>query len=298
MTTDSPAHSGSPHGDPTGPVAISRPQPEVAVVTMSRAARLNAMDTTLIEGLYSAFDEIEADGTCRVVILTGAGRGFCAGLDLAGYGRPPGSIGPTGAQRGMAVQRRIAGLIPRMRALPQPIIAAVNGPAAGGGLALVLGSDIRLAARSARFIVAFIRVGVSGCDIGTSWLLPRLVGVARAHELMLTGREFDADEALRIGVVTHLFDDDRLMDGAMDKAAELLAHRPWSVSLTKEAMWASLEIPGLQAAIDLENRQQVLLGASLESVGPVGRVFGHPDDRGSDDSASDGGGPDGGELAP
>jgi len=144
----------------------------------------------------------------------------------------------------MAVQKRIAGLIPRMRALPQPIIAAVNGPAAGGGLALVLGSDIRLAARTARFIVAFIRVGVSGCDIGTSWLLPRLVGVARAHELMLTGREFDADEALRIGVVTHLFEEGQLMEAALAKAGELLAHGAWAVSLTKEAMWASLEIPG------------------------------------------------------
>ena len=257
-------------------VVITHPGPDVAVVTMSRPERLNAMDTTLIEGLYSAFDQIEADGACRVVILTGAGRGFCAGLDLAGYGRPPGPMGPTGAQRGMAVQKRIAGLIPRMRALPQPIIAAVNGPAAGGGLALVLGSDIRLAARSARFIVAFIRVGVSGCDIGTSWLLPRLVGVARAHELMLTGREFDAEEALRIGVVTHLYDDDHLMEGAVAKADELLAHGAWAVSLTKEAMWASLEIPGLQAAIDLENRQQILLGTTLESIGPVGRVFGEP----------------------
>ena len=260
----------------TDSVVITRPRSEVAVVTMSRPDRLNAMDTTLIEGLYEAFDEIEADGECRVVILTGAGRGFCAGLDLAGYGRPPGPVGASAAQRGMAVQKRIAGLIPRMRALPQPIIAAVNGPAAGGGLALVLGSDIRLAARSARFIVAFIRVGVSGCDIGTSWLLPRLVGVARAHELMLTGREFDADEALRIGLVTHLYDEAELMGAALAKAGELLAHGAWAVSLTKEAMWASLEIPGLQAAIDLENRQQILLGTTLESIGPVGRVFGDP----------------------
>ena len=274
---DSTGNAGNADStDDAASVVITHPGPDVAVVTMSRPERLNAMDTTLIEGLYSAFDKIEADGACRVVILTGAGRGFCAGLDLAGYGRPPGPMGPTGAQRGMAVQKRIAGLIPRMRALPQPIIAAVNGPAAGGGLALVLGSDIRLAARSARFIVAFIRVGVSGCDIGTSWLLPRLVGVARAHELMLTGREFDAEEALRIGVVTHLYDDDHLMEGAMAKADELLAHGAWAVSLTKEAMWASLEIPGLQVAIDLENRQQILLGTTLESIGPVGRVFGEP----------------------
>ena len=179
-------------------------------------------------------------------MLTGAGRGFCAGLDLGGFGMPPHTehLGPT--QRGFAVQRLIANVIPHLRSLPQPVIAAVNGPAAGGGFAFVLGSDVRLAARSARFNAAFIRIGLSACDIGTSWLLPRLVGVARAQELMVTGRIFDAEEAYRIGLVVDLVDDDALLDVAYAKADEIMLNTPFGVALTKEGMWSALEIPGMQ----------------------------------------------------
>ena len=151
-----------------------------------------------------------------------------------------------------------------MRSLPQPVIAAVNGPAAGGGFALVLGSDIRIAARSAKFNAAFIRIGLSACDIGTSWLLPRIVGVARAQELMLTGRIFDAEEAYRIGLVVDLVDDASLLDAALAKADEIMLNSPFGVALTKEGMWTSLEIPGMQAAIDLENRQQIMASATSD----------------------------------
>jgi enoyl-CoA hydratase len=145
-----------------------------------------------------------------------------------------------------------------MRALPQPIIAAVNGAAAGGGLALVLASDIRLGAQSSKFNVAFVRIGFSACDIGTSWLLPRIVGASRAQELMLTGRIFDSAEALRIGLLVDVVADDQLMAAALAKADQVIANTPFGVSLTKEAMWSALEIPGMQAAIDLENRQQIM----------------------------------------
>ena len=145
-----------------------------------------------------------------------------------------------------------------MRSIPQPIIAAVNGPAAGGGFALVLGSDIRIASSTAKFNAAFIRIGLSACDIGTSWLLPRLVGAARAQELMLTGRIFDAQEAERIGLVLETVPPESLLDRAYDKAAEIMLNSPIGVALTKEGMWSALEIPGLQAAIDLENRQQIM----------------------------------------
>lgn len=191
--------------------------------------------------------------------MTGAGRGFCAGLDLTGYGTAPGADGVGRVPAGFATQQHIASLIPHMRSIPQPIIAAVNGPAAGGGFALVLGSDIRLAAKSAKFNAAFVRIGLSACDIGTSWLLPKLVGVARAQELMLTGRIFDADEAERIGLVVETVADDALMEAAMVKADLVIRNAPMGVSMTKEGMWTALEIPGMQAAIDLENRQQVML---------------------------------------
>src|SRR5262249_11941446 len=163
---------------------------------------LNAMNEALVTELHEALASAGASGTCRVIVLTGAGRGFCSGLDLTGFGSAPDTGQGSGTvQQGFAVQQHIAALIPRLRHLRQPVMAAANGPASGGGFALVLGSDVRIASASARFNAAFVRIGLSACDIGTSWLLPRLVGAARAHELMLTGRIFDADEALRIGLV-------------------------------------------------------------------------------------------------
>ncbi len=242
---------------------ISRPQPGIVQITLDRPDRLNAMTTELIQGLHEAFDEIAVDRAARVIVLTGAGRGFCAGLDLGGYGAAPHSDGLGPIHASLGVQRHIAGLIPKMRSLPQPIIAAVNGAAAGGGLALVLGSDVRLAAHSAKFNAAFIRIGLTACDIGTSWLLPRIVGVARAQELMLTGRVIDSAEAYRIGLIVELFDDDALIAAAHHKAEEIMRNSPLGVALTKEAMWTALEVP-MQAAIDIENRQQILMGQTAD----------------------------------
>ena len=148
--------------------------------------------------------------------------------------------------------------MPRLRSLPQPVVAAVNGPAAGGGLALSLACDVRIAAASARFNVAFVRLGISGCDIGVSWLLPRLVGASRAWELMLTGRIIDADEADRIGLVLRVVPDGELMEHALGTARLIVANSPWGVRMTKEVMWSQLEVGSLQAGIDLENRTQVL----------------------------------------
>ena len=222
------------------------------------------MTAELVESLHDHIRDIAGDPPARVVILTGSGRGFCAGLDLRGYGTAPHTEHLGRTQAGFAVQKHIASLIPAMRSLPQPVIAAVNGPAAGGGFALVLGSDIRLSARSAKYNAAFIRIGLSACDIGTSWLLPRIVGVARAQELMLTGRVFDAEEAYRIGLVVDLLDDDTLMDAALAKAAEIMRNSPFGVALTKEGMWGALEIPGLQNAIDIENRQQIMASATAD----------------------------------
>ena len=162
------------------------------------------------------------------------------------------------------MQKHIATLIPHLRSLPQPVIAAVNGAAAGGGFALVLGSDVRLAAESAKFSAAFIKIGLSACDIGTSWLLPRIVGVARSQELMLTGRVFGSDEALRIGLVIERVADAELADLALAKAELIMSNTPFGVALTKEAMWTALEIPGMQAAIDLENRQQIMASATAD----------------------------------
>ncbi len=248
------------------PVVVDNPRPGITRITLNRPERLNAMTSELVQELHRALDAVAIDPACRVVVLTGAGRGFCAGLDLTGFGAAPHTEGFGRTQAGFAVQRYIASLIPHLRSLPQPVIAAVNGPAAGGGFALVLGSDIRIASRTARFGAAFIRIGLSACDIGTSWLLPRLVGAARAQELMLTGRIFDAAEAARIGLVIDVVAEDALLDAAYAKADEVMRNTPFGVALTKEGMWSALEIPGMQAAIDMENRQQIMASATADHV--------------------------------
>lgn len=239
-------------------VLIERVRPGIAVLTLNRPERLNAMNYDLVRGLYDALDELEADRSCRVIVLTGAGRGFCAGLDLSEGASPPTTAGLGRAQAGMTVQKLIAGLVPKMRSVPQPVIAAVNGAASGGGLALALASDVRVAAESARFNVAFIRVGLSGCDIGVSWMLPRLIGASRAFELLLTGRLIDAAEADRIGLVTRVVPDAGVLESALETAELIVGNSPFGVRMTKEVMWSQLEIGSLQAGIDLENRTQVL----------------------------------------
>jgi enoyl-CoA hydratase len=246
------------------PVLVSTPREGVRLITLNRPNKLNAMTAELIGQLHDALDDVAIDAACRVVVLTGMGRGFCAGLDLGGYGRAPHTEGFGPTQSGFAVQKQIAALIPHLRSLPQPVIAAVNGPAAGGGFALVLGSDIRIAAESAKFNAAFIRIGLSACDIGTSWLLPRLIGAAHAQELMLTGRIFTAAEALRFGLVTEVVPDEVILDAAYAEAELVMKNTPFGVTLTKEGMWSALEIPGMQAAIDLENRQQIMASATTD----------------------------------
>jgi enoyl-CoA hydratase len=239
-------------------VDVDQVRPGILKVTLNRPERLNAMNAQLVADLHQALDRVAADRSCRVVVLTGAGRGFCAGLDLHEGATPSSASGLGRVQAGMQVQQSIASLIPHMRAVPQPVISAVNGAASGGGLALALGSDVRVAAQSARFNVAFVRVGLSGCDIGVSWLLPRLIGASRAFELLLTGRLIDAAEAQRIGLVVRVVPDDQVVDAALETAELIAGNSPWGVRMTKEVMWSQLEIGSLQAGIDLENRTQLL----------------------------------------
>jgi enoyl-CoA hydratase/carnithine racemase len=246
--------------DGAGPVTVVRRDDLVdgiTTVTLARPERLNTLTVDLVTDLHAVLAEIDADPAVRVVILTGEGRAFCAGLELNGFGDDDrvDREGPMTSTFGR--QRDIAALVQRIRALRQPVIAAVNGAAAGGGLALVCAADIRIAARSAVFAVSFIRAGYSACDIGVSWMLPRLVGVGAAHELMLTGRKFDAEEARAIGLLSQLVDDD-VHAVAVAKAREVIANPPLSVELTKAGMWRAVEMPTFDLAIDFENRQQMV----------------------------------------
>jgi enoyl-CoA hydratase/carnithine racemase len=239
-------------------VLLSEPAEGVRQITLNRPDRLNTMNADLVAGLHEALEEVAADRDCRVVILTGAGRAYCAGLDLNGYGDPEREEVMGLPLATFDRQQDIAGLTQRLHDLPHPVISAVNGPAAGGGLALVLASDVRIAATEAIFAVSFIRAGYSACDIGVSWLLPRVVGAGHAHELMLTGRRFDATEAEHIGLLTRVVDPDALLETALAKAGEIMLNPPASVALTKRGMWTALEMPTLATAIEFENRQQVI----------------------------------------
>jgi enoyl-CoA hydratase len=253
-------------------VADEGPESGIRILTMDRPERLNAMNGALIDQLHERLGELRADQDARVVILTGAGRGFCSGLDL--QDSPPtgmaSSEGRGRMQRGMDLQQRIATLVPLMRSLRIPVIAAVNGAASGGGLALALASDVRIAAESAKFNVAFVRIGLSGCDIGVSWLLPRWIGASRAFELMLTGRMVLSDEAERIGLVSRVVPDDQLLAAALQTAGQICANSPAGVWMTKEVMWSQLEVGSLQAGIDLENRTQILTSYTEDMAEAVG----------------------------
>jgi enoyl-CoA hydratase len=226
--------------------------PGVALLTLDRPDRLNALNRELVEDLHMALDDVAEDEGVRVVVLTGAGRGFCAGLDLK---EPMTGDGVVGS---LAAQERIAGLMLKLHALPQPVIAAVNGAAAGGGLALALASDVRLAAPEARFNVAFVKIGVSGADMGTSYFLPRIVGLGHASELMLTGRLVEAEEAARIGLANRVVPAGGLLEAAAELAAEIVANAPFGVRMTKEVLAHNVDAQSAAAAIALENRTQIL----------------------------------------
>jgi enoyl-CoA hydratase/carnithine racemase len=230
----------------------------VRVLTLNRPQARNTMNEELVGELAAAVAQVDADEACRVLVLTGSGSDFCAGLDLNGFGDEDAVAREGPVRRTYTRQVEIARLAQSIHHLRQPVIAAVNGAAAGGGLALALASDIRYCTSRAIFAVSFIRAGYSACDIGTSWLLPRIVGAGRAHELMLTGRRFGPDEALEIGLVTAVVDPSELLGAAVAKAAEIQLNPPLSVQLTKQGMWRALEMPSFDMAIDFENRQQVI----------------------------------------
>lgn len=230
----------------------------VATLTMTRPARLNAMSPGLIDDLHSCLDVLAGNREARVVILTGEGKGFCAGLDLQELGRWPVAEGLDSVEGGLAVQERIATVIPRMRELKQPFVGAINGAATGGGLALALACEVRYASPAARFSVAFVKLGVSGCDIGVSYLLPRIVGAGHAYEMSLTGRLFGAEDALRIGLVNRIVPADELMTACRALADEICANTAYAVSSTKHVLGLNIDAGSLRGAIELENRTQVL----------------------------------------
>jgi enoyl-CoA hydratase/carnithine racemase len=233
---------------------LEQPTDDVLLVTLNRPERMNAQTPTMFEEFEELSRALRRPGSARSVIITGAGRAFCAGFDLD-LADELTSLTPLGMlDRQEAAARGLSAL----RGIPIPLIAAVNGPSAGGGLALALAADIRLASPAARFNGAFVRIGLSAGDLGTSWLLPRLIGPGRAAEFAYTGRFIEADEAERIGLVNRLVPAERLIDEALKLAAQIAANSPGGVRLSKRALQANMDV-GYRAALELENRGQAVL---------------------------------------
>jgi enoyl-CoA hydratase/carnithine racemase len=239
---------------------LEQPSPGVVVVTLNRPERSNAMTNTMFCELEDMALALGGEDDCRVVILTGAGKAFCAGYDLADADDLPG----LGALGMLDQQERAARALLSVRSMRVPVIAAVNGAAAGGGLALALAADIRLAAPEAKFNAAFVRIGLSAGDLGTSWLLTRLIGPAATSEICFTGRMVDAEEAVRLGIVNQVSEPGAVLDQARRLAAAIVSNSPGGVQLSKRALQANLEISSYAAALELENRGQALLTRSAD----------------------------------
>ncbi|MET4766393.1 enoyl-CoA hydratase/carnithine racemase [Bradyrhizobium ottawaense] len=234
-------------------------------VTLNRPDSLNALDPALIDALNVYFQGLQRNRDTRVVVLKGAGKNFCAGLDLkAAVARRAGQQEPPGVTESLDSQRRIADIVMLMRRCPQPIISLVQGAAAGGGFALALASDIRIATKSARMNCAFIKLGLGGCDIGTSYFLPRLVGVSVASELILTGRFIGAERALAVGLVSEVVEEDKLDAAAEPYVEAMMTASPVGLRLSKECLNMSVDAGSLEAVIAMEDRNQVLCSRSEE----------------------------------
>nr|WP_205524176.1 enoyl-CoA hydratase/isomerase family protein [Rhodopseudomonas sp. WA056] len=232
-------------------------------VTLNRPDSLNALDPGLIDALNDYFGRLQRDRKTRVVVLKGAGANFCAGLDLKhAMARRAGENATPGVTESLDSQRRIADIVMLMRRCPQPIISLIRGAAAGGGFALALASDVRIAGRSARMNCAFIKLGLGGCDIGTSYFLPRLVGVSVASELILTGRFIGAERALMTGLVSELVEDDQLEAAAQPFVDAMMAASPVGLRLSKECLNMAVDAGSIEQVIAMEDRNQVLCSRS------------------------------------
>jgi enoyl-CoA hydratase len=243
--------------------------PGVRMITLNRPDRLNALSVELIEALHAAFDAADADERVRAVVLTGAGRGFCAGFDLkSDRAAELAKDGPMAVPARLLGQSHWSAAVGKLRKMRPVIIAAVNGPAAGGGLGLALAADLRVAAPSASFIVANIRIGLSGGEMGISYALPRLVGTGRAAELMLTGRSLSAAEALGWGLVNSVADDAKA--AALQLAGSVVANSRFGVEMTKELLALAVDAPNFEAVEALENRTQVLASMTGDMAAAVG----------------------------
>lgn len=232
---------------------------------LNRPEALNAINTQMVTELRDYFGGLLENIDTRIVVMRGEGRAFCAGLDIKQSNHMIDRSGHKPVGRGFGFQGYLAEVYLLMRRCPQPIISLIQGPACGGGFAFALASDIRIAAESARMNAAFIRIGLSSCDMGTSYFLPRLVGTSLASELMLTGRFIDAERALSTGLVSEVVPDERLLDAAKPYLDEMLTTSPMGLRMTKEGLSMAVDANSLEAAMAIENRNQLMCAGTKDA---------------------------------
>lgn len=249
----------------TETLTIDRPRPGVVVLQLNRPKQLNAINEAMRDELAQTFATIGADTSANVVVLTGAGRGFCSGIDVRNFGPKTLEASDPAIDR-LRFQEAMAALPQAIWDLPQPVIAAVNGPCVGAGFALCLAADIRICSTAATFGNGAILLGLSGAEMGMSYHLPRIVGTSAAADWMLTGRTVSAAEADRRGLVSELVEPDRLIDRALELASAIAELAPLGVQLTKRALQVNTDATGPAAAMELENRNQVLTHATDEAA--------------------------------
>lgn len=240
-------------------VLLDRPRDHVALITLNRPERMNAMAFDVMIPLREAVERASRDNDVRVIVLTGAGGGFCSGADLEDPGFLPDIDGltlPSIARRAMEL---LEAVVLALRGAHQPVIGAINGPAIGGGMCLALATDIRVAAETARFRAAGIGNGLTAAELGLSYLLPRAIGASRAFEIMLSGRDVSADEAARIGLVSQTVPPEALLDTAYALADRMAAHSRVGTELTKRMLWSALDAASLQSHMEHEGTAQLLV---------------------------------------
>jgi enoyl-CoA hydratase len=245
-------------------IELEHPDRGVALLRLNRPERLNAINFELVAELHDALDRLAMDESSKVIVLTGAGRAFCSGLDLKNWGTVPEVGDHAHRTAGSTGQSFMSSLTTHLRRMPQIVVASVNGPAYGGGFALSLACDLRIASDAASFCAAFIRTGMTGTDFGISYFLPRLVGASRAFDLMVTGRAIEAETALQMGIVSQVCTAQELDRRTLELARGIAGYTAVGLRMTKEAMWANLDAPSLEACLALENRNQDLAGAAPE----------------------------------
>ena len=246
-------------------IRIEKPHPHVSLVTLNRPERMNAMAFDVMIPFRAALEEVRADNDTRVVVITGAGHGFCSGADLEESGTIPNITGLTRSSIALRAMDLLDDVILALRRMHQPVIGAVNGAAIGGGLCLATACDIRIASERAYFRAAGINNGLTSTELGLSYLLPRAIGSSRAFEIMLSGRDVDAAEAERIGLVSRTLPHDELLDACYELADRIIGFSSVGVEVTKRLLWSSLDAGSLHSHMDHEGHAQLYVRLTTEN---------------------------------